>query len=489
MFTDERRFDVWETIRQHDIRCFSEQLTSEVLGLAAMRTGVTLVRSPLCLFNLVWLGIASALHAAASFATVLTTTMKLLEDQEQFPHTAVGQAKESGQRRAKRRSGPRSKHDPRRDDPTEVSEEAFAKARARMPLEFWMHLVTVLGERFEAAHGERHQFRGFRVLALDGTRINLPNCKALRDHFGTATNSSGAHNAQARLAMLQFPFTRLPYRYELAPVVQGEVTLALRLIQSLAPRDLVLLDAGFRSYQVLWAIAGRQAFFAVRLHQKLNFQTLRRLQPDGKDKLVRWTPKDSRGLWRQQQLPRSIDLRIVEYRVPGFRPQMLATNVLSPQKISRDEWTRLASQNRETRRKLLPGLYHRRWEIETSYRELKVDQGLDRHLRSRTPASIQYEVAGHLVLYLLVRWLIVEAARKHGLDPLRLSFVQALRELELLRPLLVIADPAWVTQTLLPRLLDRIAQHQVPYRPGRSYPRKKKHAAPKRNARKESERS
>jgi len=43
---------------------------------------------------------------------------------------------------------------------------------------------------------------------------------------------------------------------------------------------------------------------------------------------------------------------------------------------------------------------------------LKVDQGLDRHLRSHTPASIEYEVAGHVVLYLLIRWLIVEAATK-----------------------------------------------------------------------------
>lgn len=474
MFTDGHRFDIWEQIRQHDIRAFSVQITPEALGLAAARTGVTLVRSPLCLVNLVWLGIASALHATLSFAAVLTTTMRLLEDLEQFPQTEPGRAQQAGRSRRKRRSRRRSRHDPRRDDPTEVSEEAFAKARARMPLAFWINLIVVLGERFEAAHGERHRFRGFRVLALDGTRLNLPNRKALRDHFGTATNSSGAHNAQARLVMLGFPFTRLPYRYELAPVAQGEVTLALRLIESLAPRDLVLLDAGFRSYQVLQAIAARQAFFAVRLYQELNFQTLRRLRRDGKDKLVRWTPKDSRGLWRRQGLPPSIDLRIVEYRVPGFRPQRLATNVLAPEKISRDDWIRLADQNPETGRKLLPGLYHRRWEIETSYRELKVEQGLDRHLRSRTPASVQYEVAGHLVLYLLVRWLIVEAASKHGLDPLRLSFLQALRELDLMRPLLVIATPAWAAQTLLPRLLDRIAQHQVPYRPGRRYPRKKK---------------
>jgi len=40
------------------------------------------------------------------------------------------------------------------------------------------------------------------------------------------------------------------------------------------------------------------------------------------------------------------------------------------------------------------GLYHRRWEIETTYFELKEVQGLERSLRGRTPETIQFEVAG-----------------------------------------------------------------------------------------------
>jgi hypothetical protein len=118
-------------------------------------------------------------------------------------------------------------------------------------------------------------------------------------------------------------------------------------------------------------------------------------------------------------------------------------------------------------------LFHRRWEIETSYSELKVAQEMEGPLRSRTPESVVWEIAGHVVLYLLVRWLMVEAAVKHGLDPLRRSFLQALRELKLMRRSLLTSRPQWVSQVLLPRLLDRIAEHQVPSRPGRHYPRRK----------------
>lgn len=475
MFTDEHRCEVWHEIRQQDIRAFSKQLTPAVFAEAAKRTGVALVKSPLCLVNLVWLGVSVAVHATDSFATVLTMTLRLLEDQQEFSQSKVGRAKKNGQRRKQRG---RSKHDPRRNDPTEVTEEAFVKARQRMPLAFWINLIIILGENFAAEHPQQHRFRGFRILAMDGTRLDLPTCKALKDHFGTAKNSSGQHQPQARMVMLQFPFTRLPYRYELAPLADGEVTMALRLITHLQANDLVLLDAGYWSYQLLWGIANRDAYFAIRLRKRLSLSKVRNLQPDGQDRLVRWTPKDSRGQWKKLDLPKSIDLRVIHYRVPGYRPQAIVTNVLQPQQISRADWTRLTTDCTDARRKLLPGLFHRRWEVETSFHELKVDLGLDRHLRSHTPGSIQFEVAGYVVLYLLIRWLIVEAAVKHGLDPLRISFVEAVRELDAMRPSLLSATPQWAAQVLLPRLLDRIAAHRVPVRPGRHYPRKKKRRKP-----------
>jgi hypothetical protein len=276
------------------------------------------------------------------------------------------------------------------------------------------------------------------------------------------------------MVLLQFPFTRLPYRYELGPLADGEVTLALRLMAYLQANDLVLLDAGFWSYQLLWGIANQEAYFAIRLRKRLNLNKVRYLQKDGQDRWVRWTPKDSRGQWKKLGLPKSMNLRVVHYRVPGYRPQAIVTNVLSPERISRADWTRLTTDCEDARRKLLPGLFHRRWEIETSFHELKVDLGLDRCLRSRTPASVQFEVAGFVVLYLLIRWLIVEAAVKHRLDPLRISFVETARELDAMRPSLLSATPQWAAQILLPRLLDRIAAHQVPARPGRHFPRKKK---------------
>jgi hypothetical protein len=263
------------------------------------------------------------------------------------------------------------------------------------------------------------------------------------------------------------PLVRMPWRYELTPLAEGERTVAGRLVNNLSAHDLVLMDRGFWSYGLFHQIVHRQAHFAIRQMAGVVFRTKRRLGHN--DRLIRWKPSNRQ--WKQAGLPAEIDLRVISYQVRGFRPSALVTSVLDPLTVSRDEWIEMARVD-EAGQVLEGGLYHRRWEIETTFAELKVAQGMEGNLRGRTVKSIEYEVAGHVLLYLLVRWLIVEAAAEHGIaDPRRVSFVNALRELEDLRVPLLYASPKKLEEQLLPRLLHEIASHEVLFRPGRHYPR------------------
>jgi Transposase DDE domain len=465
MFVDPMRAAAFEQLRQHDLRPFARLLTLDLLLQAAARCSLKVVASPLNVLTLVWLALAAARRPDDDFATLLDATAQTRQDQE-------GCARDR-QQRATRRSSRRSPHDPRASAVDRVSEEAFVKARRRLPQAFWLTLLLLLADRFQQQHGDRLRYRRFRLLALDGTRLTLPDWPALRQTFGTANNAHGRHGAQARLVLLHFPLARLPYRYELVPLAQGEPTVARRLVGVLQADDLLLLDAGFCSYGLLWDIQGRQAFFVLRQPRELNFRTLRTLGPG--DRLVRWTPKDSRGQWRKEGLPKSIDLRQLVYRRRGYRPRRLLSNVLDAQALPWAEVSRLV-QDERTGLCWCAGIYHQRWQIETSLRELKVVQQLEGSLRSRREAGIRYEVGGHLVWYLLVRWLLVEAAVAHGAEVLALSYPAALTEIREMSRSMLVASGHWLQQTLVPRLLERLARHRVSVRPGRKYPRtKKKH--------------
>jgi hypothetical protein len=455
---------VWDQVRQHDLKPFARLVRPAVVAAAATQAGLSPGRGPLHAGNLVWLALAAALDPFRSFADVLTSILTLLRDSPAWTASATA----SLQRRQRRavRARPRHKHDPRGQDPTRLSEEAFVQARRRLPQKFWAALLGVLTDAFERQHGDRVRWKNFRLLALDGTTVKLPAWRRLTDYFGSA-NGRGRRRTQARLVMLQMTLARIPWRYELTPLAQGERTVAGRLLEGLRADDLVLMDRGFWSYGAFWQIQRQRAFFAIRQIQQVQWRTLRRLGRD--DFLVDHRPSDRKKKWRA--LPPGMNLRVIPYQVYGFRPSAVVTNVLDPAAVAREEWVRLATTD-DAGRVIEPGLYHRRWEIETTFRELKRTQGLEGSLRGRTPETIGFEVAGHVLLYLLVRWLMLEAAEAAGVeDPLRLSFKSALVELATLRETLLHADAAHVHRVLLPRLMERISRHRVPLRPGRHYPR------------------
>jgi hypothetical protein len=463
MFTDERRDNAWQELRQHGSEAFAKVLTPQAMQAAATRAGVKLGRSALNKATLVWLGVMSALHTTKNFTDVLALTLKLLGDMANPAETVARLLPKPRRKKAGR------KHDPRGTS-VMITEEAFVQARQKLPLLFWMCLLRVLGDQFQQRHPQYVQWKRYRLLMLDGTDIALPRWKRLLDHYGAA-GSGQARTPQARMLMLAFAQSRLPWRYEVVPQSCHEQTSAKRLLQGLAADDLILMDRGFWNYGLFWQIQRQGAHFGIRLRGKVRFRTVKRLGPD--DALVEWTPAQrskKRCTWAGTGLPKSIRLRVIRYRVRGFRPSAVVTNALDPHAISREDWVRMASVDQRGQ-VLQSGLYHRRWEIETMFNEMKTYQGMEAKLRSRSPAGIEYELAGHVLLYFLIRSLMAEAALRHDAHPLQLSFKHALQELDHLWPLLVISAPSHIRKVLLPRLLERIAQHQITIRPGRHYPR------------------
>jgi Transposase DDE domain len=467
MFTDRKRAEVEDEIRRHDQAIFDHLLTPALFFQAARLCELPIVLSPLNLINLVWLAVRAARDPKKCFADILEMSRQTLQDSETFSGSALAKLLED----ANPPSATTSRHDPRKSVGTPVSEAAFAKARQRMPSAFWVALFILLGQRFLELFPQVIRWRRFRLLALDGTEILLPDWPALRDHFGTPRNGSGSHGPQARLVLLQYPLARLPRAYALEPRTQGETSMARRLLQALGGEDLVLLDAGFLCYGLLCQIQQQDAAFCLRLKKHLNLRRGKRLsqQTGNRDVLVEWTPKDSRGQWRKEGLPKSLTLRLLTYHAKGFRPLQLLTNVLRAQDVPYQQWWGLSlSEEGEV---LLKGVYNLRWEIETTYLELKVRQGMEGGLRSRTPEGIYYEVAGHILYYLLVRWLMVEAAVAAKVTPLRLSFTGALAEINGQWPAAALASRVWLERTLRPRLLERLGSHRVDERPGRTAPR------------------
>ena len=130
-----------------------------------------------------------------------------------------------------------------------VSEEAFCQARQKLTLGSWRTLWRELSLRFEKKFDAAMLWKGkWRVLAVDGTDINLPNAPAIVDFFGKPGAVGGnARRPQAKLVALCSVFTGFCFGFKLLTKRFTEHHAIVHLVRRLRRDDLVMLDRGFFS--------------------------------------------------------------------------------------------------------------------------------------------------------------------------------------------------------------------------------------------------
>jgi transposase IS4-like protein/DDE family transposase len=259
---------------------------------------------------------------------------------------------------------------------------------------------------------------GLRLMALDGTVLDLPDTPANDRIFGRPTTARGERRGpfpQVRLIWLLEVGTHVLCDLVLRPCRAGEPPAARQLLRSVRAGMLVLWDRGLHSYAMVCETLDRQAHFLGRVSRAVKLlpeepladgSFLMRLYPDGRARA-----RDEGGRW----------VRVIEYTIEDpARPRRgeryrLLTSLLDP--VAYPAAT-LAAE------------YHQRWEIETALDEVKVHQ-VDRrpapHVRSRRPREVVQEVYGLALAHLAIRLTMVAAADRAGLDPDRLSFTGTLR--------------------------------------------------------------
>lgn len=129
-----------------------------------------------------------------------------------------------------------------------VTEEAFCQARGQLPLRFWRALWDCLVSRYHRRFPTAMRWKGHRVLAGDGSEVQLPLVRALVDFFGCPKGGKGeSRRPQGRLVALCSVFTGFCVAFKFVPLCFSEHTVLRHLIRQLKINDLLLLDRGFFS--------------------------------------------------------------------------------------------------------------------------------------------------------------------------------------------------------------------------------------------------
>ncbi|MCY7290260.1 MAG: IS4 family transposase [Cryobacterium sp.] len=256
---------------------------------------------------------------------------------------------------------------------------------------------------------------GRRLVAIDGTCLDVADTAVNDEHFGRAGVSRGERAAfpQARVVALIECGTHVIFDAEVGPYTTSEVALAGPLLDRLEPGMVVLADRGFGGF-ALWARAaatGADLLWRFKDSSTGLRPHLLRDLPDGSWLALIDPPKAMRNKVE------SLTVRVVDYTIDDGRESdatyRLFTTLLDPEEATAQE---------------LALAYAQRWEIESVFDELKTHQrGPKMVLRSKSPALVLQEIWGYLCCHYAIRTLMAETAATGGRDPDQVSFVAALR--------------------------------------------------------------
>lgn len=298
------------------------------------------------------------------------------------------------------------------------SKSAISQARIRLgaaPLEaLYRTVVTPI-----ATPGTLGAFyRGWRVMSLDGTTLDVGDTAANVRAFGRPASARGVNTTgafpQLRLVGLLENGTHVIAEAQLGAYHASERTLADPICTALTGEMLCLADRGFLSFALWRTATATSAALLWRAPASVTLPVLARY-PDGSYRsALRWNAACA----STDRTPQTV--RVIEYTVPGAAGPAtryrLVTSILEPARAPAME---------------LATLYHERWEIETAFDELKTHlRGAQRVLRSKTPDLVRQEAWGFLLAHFALRSLMHEAALgalPRTRDPDTLSLTHTLR--------------------------------------------------------------
>jgi hypothetical protein len=339
-----------------------------------------------------------------------------------------------------------------------VTTQAFTLARKRLNLKFFRSIWNVVIQKFAARFSESMmRYKGFLLMAIDGTKVTLPSNDELLRQFGGPTNQTDSRCPQAMILGLVNVLTGFCLDFLVVPYRSSENKL-LRFLLKRLPKwarllnPLLLLDAGFFSHMNIIWLDNCNISFLIRTRTNIAYKKIKQL---GIGDFIVEMKTSPFALRKDDRLPKKFQVRLIHYQIPGFRPSFLTTN-LTVDELNGDE---------------LVALYHERWRIEVFYREVKHTLSLT-NLRSNKCDGIYKEIYAQLTVNNLIRYIMTEAVENTGKSPVQFSFQRSYCLIqEAISKMLLFTNNPYRMVSMYKAVLMEILSYEIKQRPGRRYPR------------------
>lgn len=255
------------------------------------------------------------------------------------------------------------------DDNSPATKGAFSLQRSKLLPEFFQVWNSWLVDSFYRHYGESiKRWKGFRLLAVDGSTGNLVNKKDVVSFFGT-WNNQHFNTPMTRILQIYDVLNDITVFSNIYPIKTGEKTIMNNRVDSLYSDSITLFDRGFPSYELMYLMihSERPKHFVIRCKSDFNtevkqFKKSRKNSRTIELKATAIAIKNLREKGFIITKDTAIKIRMVKIKLPSGETEILLTNLYNEQLYTVDD---------------LYTLYGMRWTIETSYGMQKNQQQIE----------------------------------------------------------------------------------------------------------------
>jgi hypothetical protein len=346
---------------------------------------------------------------------------------------------------------------------TSCSVSAFCQQRMKLDsifYEVWNKLLCASYYHYYGAEVKR--WKGYRLIAADGSNISLVKTPALEDYFGGQGNQLGTF-VQAKAYYCYDVLNELILLAKLAPYRTGELNIAYSTTDNLEEDMLMIYDRNFCNYKMVALHIWREKEIKFIIRAKETQKVIRSFIQSGNVSDIVYlmpTPSSIVGLYKNGFIIDKgtlLKVRLVRVEL-GKSVEVLMTNLWEEEGYSSDEFK---------------DLYFKRWEVETNISIQKNILQLE-SFSGLTPLSVKQDFHATVFITNFHSILIKEAqlnientqtGRKY---PMKVNRNKSIGKLKVsLISLFTNNEP----ETILKILNNYFSRDPVPIRKNRTYPR------------------
>lgn len=287
------------------------------------------------------------------------------------------------------------------------SKQAVSKARMKLKHEAFISLNEAVTEEY---YGQDYKtYKGYRLLAADGSMIELPYGEAIRNEFGTMNHKKNWVNCGWSVVVYDV-LNEMIVDAKLHTYGRSEREYLLEQLKRMQKegkqkRDIIIADRGFPSLAMFVKLAGMNYDFVIRYNGGQFLKELKEFETNEKDDMIievslKGSAKRKNNAELQELLRQgtklTMNIRVIKIKLPNGEYEYLATSILDNNQLQKDDFKQI---------------YNLRWAEEEHFKVQKQIAEVE-NFSGKTGESIRQDYYSRILIINLHSVLVQEAEKQ-----------------------------------------------------------------------------